>query len=160
LSTGRSIRADLDYAVGGPGAQSYACDSSPSSLGRDARAAPWVRSWQDVFFHGIGARKAGVPFFEQGDYAESQAGQDFRFAFGGIDRVDFQVNFSQDTVRVFFQNRYEWHPVYPFYSFLPGDEVRETNCVHAAAVELKSGTARDYWMKGSAEVLLSDLLHP
>ena len=89
-------------------------------------------------------------------------------AFGGIDQVDFEVDFSQDTVRVWFQDRYEWHPVYPFYDFQgptaefpeSGDEVRETNCLHAALVELKSSGAADYWMKGQAEVALSLIIKP
>jgi hypothetical protein len=67
------------------------------------------------------------------------------------------VDFSQDTVRVWFQDRYEWHPAYPFYTVLSGDEVRETNCLHAALVELKASGASDFWMKGQAEVLLSTI---
>ena len=34
-------------------------------------------------------------------------------------------------------------------------DARDTNCVHAALVELKSGGAADYWMKGEARVPLS-----
>jgi hypothetical protein len=108
------------------------------------------------------ARRTGEGhfFFDQEEYAKDTAGQDFKFAFGAIDRVDFQVNFSQDTVRVFFKDRYEWHPVYPFYDFQKGDGVRETNCVHAALVELKSSGAADFWMKGQAEVALSAIVAP
>lgn len=83
---------------------------------------------------------------------------DFQFAFGSIDRVDFQVDFSQDTVRVWFLDRYEWHPVYPFYDFQNGDGIRETNCLHAALVEQKPSGAADFWMQGQAEVSLSSLL--
>jgi len=97
-------------------------------------------------------------FFPQEEFAEDTAGQDFRFAFGAIDRVDFQVDFSQDTVRVWFKDRYEWHPVYPFYDLQSGDVVRDTNCVHAALVELKSSGAADFWMKGQAEVALSAIV--
>lgn len=89
----------------------------------------------------------------QDDYAE----QDFRFAFGAIDRLDFEANFDPGTLHVWFQDRYEWHPVYPFYTNLPGDKVRTDNCVHAAGVELKSGNARDYWMKGEATIPLTAL---
>ena len=38
--------------------------------------------------------------------------------------------------------------------------MRETNCVHAALVELKSGGAADYWMKGEATIPLGDLAVP
>lgn len=84
----------------------------------------------------------------QGDYGDDE----FQLAFGAIDRLDFEVDFATDTLHAWFQDRYEWHPVYPFYTKFPDDVVRETNCVHAAGVELKSGTARDYWMKGEATV--------
>lgn len=113
-------------------------------------------------FFGVAANKKGEGhfFFGQEGYAASAAGQDFLFAFGAIDRVDFEVDFSQDTLRVWFQDRYEWHPVYPFYDFQPGDGVRETNCLHAAMVELKTSGAADFWMKGQAEVALSLITKP
>jgi hypothetical protein len=82
--------------------------------------------------------------------------RDFRFAFGAIDRLDFEVDFAAGTVHAWFQDRYEWHPVYPgLYAAFPGDVVRPTNCVHAALVELQTGGARDFWMKGEATVPLS-----
>ena len=37
------------------------------------------------------------------------------------------------------------------------DKARETNCVHAAIVEMQAGTAADYWMKGEATAPLSVL---
>jgi len=83
---------------------------------------------------------------------------DFQFSFGAIDRVDFEVNLGQDAVRVWFQDRYEWHPVYPFYAFKAGDVVRQTNCLHAALVELQASGAADFWMKGKAEVALSQII--
>ena len=43
------------------------------------------------------------------------------------------------------------------YVKFPDDDAREPNCVHAALVELQSGTAADYWMKGEATVPLSVL---
>jgi outer membrane protein OmpA-like peptidoglycan-associated protein len=89
--------------------------------------------------------------FDQGSYTND----DFRFAFGTIDRLDCEVDFGAGTLHVWFQDRYEWHPVYPFYSKFPDDVARGTNCVHAAMVELKSGGARDYWMKGEATIPLS-----
>jgi hypothetical protein len=90
---------------------------------------------------------------KQSDYDDD----DFQYAFGAIDRLDFEVDFAAGTLRAWFQDRYEWHPVYPFYNKFSDDIVRETNCVHAAAVELKSGTARDYWMKGEATIQLNAL---
>jgi hypothetical protein len=87
---------------------------------------------------------AGNVTITQDDYSS----QDFQFAFGEIDRVDFEIDFDCGTLRAWFQDRYEWHPVYPFYKKMPGDYERPTNCVHAAAVELKSQGAKDYWMKG------------
>jgi hypothetical protein len=82
--------------------------------------------------------------------------QDFRFAFGAIDRLDFEVDFMAGTVHIWFQDRYEWHPVYTgLYTAFPDDAARETNCIHAALVELKSSGAEDFWMKGEATVPLS-----
>jgi hypothetical protein len=80
---------------------------------------------------------------------------DFSFTYGTIDRMDFEVDFDAGTVHVWFQDRYEWHPVYPgLYTLMPGDIVRPTNCLHAALVELKSSGAVDFWMKGEATVPL------
>jgi outer membrane protein OmpA-like peptidoglycan-associated protein len=88
---------------------------------------------------------------EQSDYQV----KDFQFAFGAIDRVDFEVDRSAGLVHVWFQDRYEWHPVGFGYTHLPGDVRRDTNCVHAAMVELKSSGAKDYWMIGDAVVSLT-----
>jgi len=89
---------------------------------------------------------------EQVDYDD----QDYRYAFGAIDILDFEVDFGKGTIHVWFQDFYEWHPVYPgLYVAMAGDAARETNCVHAALVELKSSGAADFWMKGEATVPLS-----
>jgi hypothetical protein len=40
----------------------------------------------------------------------------------------------------------------------PDDAARETNCLHAALVELKSSGAADFWMKGEATVPLITVL--
>jgi hypothetical protein len=99
-----------------------------------------------------GGKFTGNTRVEQRDYQD----QDFRYSFGAIDRLDFEVDFTAGTVHAWFQDRYEWHPVYPgLYDLKSKDEVRETNCVHAALVELKTGGANDYWMKGEATVPLS-----
>lgn len=97
---------------------------------------------------------------EQADYAENTFGQDFRFAFGAIDRLDFEADFTTRALHVWFQDRYEWHPVYPwdggsmYPPQSPDDSPRTTNCVHAAMVELKDRGAADFWMKGEATVPL------
>ncbi|MCT9929904.1 hypothetical protein N5079_06685 [Planotetraspora sp. A-T 1434] len=89
----------------------------------------------------------------QDDYAI----QEFQYSFGAIDQLDVEVNFDAGTLHAWFQDRYEWHPVYPFYSRFEDDRERDTNCVHAAMVELKSQGARDYWMKGEATIPLKAL---
>lgn len=87
--------------------------------------------------------------------------QDFRYAFGAIDRLDFEADYASGTLHCWFQDRYEWHPVYPgLYTAMSGDVARETNCVHAALVELKSGGAADYWMQGEARVPLGVIRAP
>jgi hypothetical protein len=81
--------------------------------------------------------------------------EDFRFAFGAIDRLDYEVDRSVGLVHVWFMDRYEWHPVGFGYKKLAFDERRVSNCAHAAAVELKASGASDYWMKGDAVVPLA-----
>jgi hypothetical protein len=92
---------------------------------------------------------------EQSHYAN----QDLRFAFGAIDRLDFEADFSAGTLHAWFQDRYEWHPFYKgLYTAFFDDGARETNCLHAALVELKSSGAADFWMKGEATVPLTAVL--
>jgi len=103
-----------------------------------------------------GAMRTGTitRFFkvEQSDYEN----QDLRFAFGAIDRLDIEVDFDAQTFHAWFQDSYEWHPFYPgLYTAFPDDGARETNCLHAALVELKDSGAADFWMKGEATVPLS-----
>ncbi len=89
---------------------------------------------------------------EQWDYAI----EDFQFTFGGIDIFEFQADFDNNTLTVWFQDRYEWHPFYPkLYPVKSGDEVRPTNCIHAAFVEKKADGAADFWMIGEAAVPLN-----
>jgi hypothetical protein len=95
----------------------------------------------------------GYVAISQDDYDDDE----FKDSFGQIDRLDFEIDFDAGTFHAWFQDRYEWHPVYPFYKKYPDDYSRGDNCVHAAAVELKSGTARDYWMKGEVTMPLSAL---
>ncbi|PXF58917.1 MAG: hypothetical protein C4B59_12570 [Candidatus Methanogaster sp.] len=89
-------------------------------------------------------------------YQHDYAVQDFRLAFGAIDRLDYEVDSAAGVVHVWFVDRYEFHPVYPgFYRMMTGDVARVTNCVHAAAVELKTSGAADFWMVGYGTVPLS-----
>jgi len=104
-----------------------------------------------------GARTGTVAFnlkIEQGHYSN----QDFRFAFGAIDHLDVEVDFAAGTLHAWFRDCYEWHPYYPaLYTAFPDDGSRQSNCVHAALVELKSSGAADFWMQGEATVPLSVL---
>ena len=97
----------------------------------------------------------GYFFLRQQNYSS----KDFRFAYGGIDRVDFEVDRDKDTVKVWFVDRYDFHPIgYGHEQLGAGDiSLRPTNCVHAAAVEAKTDGAADYWMRGKATVPLSTL---
>jgi hypothetical protein len=102
----------------------------------------------------VRAHSSGHFKLNQSDFAA----KDFQFAFGAIDRLDFEVNRAAGVVHVWFQDRYEWHPVGFGYSKFPDDVRRSSNCVHAAMVELKSSGARDYWMVGDAVIPLSLVL--
>jgi len=114
-----------------------------------------ARLKREIFPAGKKRVSEGHFTFSRNDFDRSKT-RDFAMSFGEIDRVDFSVDFSDDTVRVWFQDRYEFHPVYPgLYPAASGDFVRGDNCIHAAAVEMKSQGARDYWMKGQAVVPLS-----
>jgi hypothetical protein len=94
---------------------------------------------------------------EQSDYDS----QDLRFAFGAIDRLDLEANFTAGTLHAWFKDRYEWHPYYAgLYTAFPDDGARDTNCVHAALVELKSSGAADFWMVGEATAPLSAVMRP
>jgi hypothetical protein len=139
------------YLRDGKGADFVEDDNISDWLKRDGGIRRRLK--REIFPRGKGKPRTEGHFkFEQEEYDI----EDFQFAFGAIDRVDFEVDLSQDTVRVSFKDRYEWHPVYPtLYTLKPGDVVRDTNCVHAAMVELKDSGAADFWMKGQAEVLLS-----
>jgi hypothetical protein len=89
--------------------------------------------------------------FSQSEYENGG----FQNAFGAIDRVDYEALLGEGSLRVWFQDRYEWHPVYPgLYSQFSDDERRPTNGLHAAFVEMKKEGAADYWMKGEYTVAL------
>jgi hypothetical protein len=84
---------------------------------------------------------------------------DARTAWGAIDRFDYEADYDAGTLHVWFKDRYEWHPYYPgMYSALADDApARETNCLHAAFVEMKSKCAADFWMVGEATVALKGI---
>lgn len=135
-------QAHLDHYLIGGGVN--LAENLDDVLRRDAG----VRS---VLAAAIGRNTTGFVTIAQADYAVD----DFRNAFGSIDRMDYEVDTAAGTVHVWFQDRYEWHPVGFGYSALPGDGRRGTNCVHAAAVEMQSSGAQDYWMFGNATVPLT-----
>jgi hypothetical protein len=81
----------------------------------------------------------GCVFIRQSDYSS----HDWKFALGGIDRMDYEVDPAAQTVHLWFRDRYQWHPE---------DKARPSNCIHIAAVELKSSGAADFWMIGDAVV--------
>lgn len=117
-------------------------------------------------------KKEGVYEFTQGLYEND----DFRNSWGSLDKMHWEFNFDLDECTIWWKDRYEWHPYYPAFTyeyegkkiFYPpmydvqagDDDPRTTNCVHAAAVEMKSQGAADYWMKGQATVPIKDVLLP
>ena len=116
-----------------------------ANLERLLRSSERFRRFFTQFRHG---EKRGFMEVDQGFYGPND--QDFRFSFGAIDRLDYEVDDVAGTIHLWFKDRYEYHPYYPFYTRFPDDEPRDTNCVHAAMVELKDHGAADFWMIGEA----------
>ena len=88
---------------------------------------------------------------EQDDYSK----EDFRLAFGAIDYLSAEADLDAGEITVWFQDCYEWHPVFAgFYDYQTGDSDRQYPLIHAAMVEMKLKGAADYWMKGEATVPL------
>jgi len=141
--------AHLNHYISGGGAD-FNEDSNLSDLINQDAAV------RGKFAAAIAAAPIGnIPVW-QGDYTV----QDFRFAFGGIDRVDYEVDAAAGTVDIWFKDRYDFHPAgFGYANKGVGDSAppgRITNCVHAAAVELKAtGSAADFWMQGEATFPLS-----
>lgn len=82
--------------------------------------------------------------------------QDYRYAFGTIDFLDIEADFVANTVTLWFEDRYEWHPSHPqFQPRCPNLKIRDTNFLHAALVQMKLEGAADYWMRGEVTFPLS-----
>jgi hypothetical protein len=141
------------YLVDGNGAD-YTEDANIDLLLRqDERVQRLFK--RDIQSRAKGPIVTGQLRLSQDNYSDT----DMQFSFGSIDRFDYEADFKKGTFHAWFKDRYEWHPVYPgLYVKKAGDIARETNCVHAAAVELKSGTARDFWMVGEATIPLTIVL--
>ena len=146
--------AHLNHYLSTGGGSDFVEDANVERMLRTDRGVQrLIRSLLPGTFPSAGKATSWIKV-EQSDYSD----QDLRFAFGAIDRLDFEVDYGAGTVKAWFQDRYEWHPFYPWYTSHPGDAARSTNCIHAALVELKAGgVAADYWMKGEATVPLSVL---
>jgi hypothetical protein len=146
------------YLIKGNGADLVEDDNIRHWINQDANIRARLRS--EIFPPGKKKRAEGHFSFDRNAFDRSKT-ENFALSFGTIDRVDFSVDFSDDTVRVWFQDRYDFHPVFPgLYRSEPGDFKRGDNCIHAAAVEMKSQGAKDYWMKGEAVVPLSLIAGP
>jgi hypothetical protein len=147
----------------------YLQDGRGQEFNEDDNIAKWVRSdeglrkkvrmiiMRDALGH---LRWKGHMIFYHSDYADSE-NNDFYHAFGTIDRLDLEVDWVLKTVKLWFMDSYEWHPICKgFYKLFPDDPgpdggVRPSNSLHAALVELKDRGAADFWMVGEATLPLS-----
>jgi len=138
----------LDHYTTGGGADFVEHTNLDDLMNTDAGA-------RGVIARAIGVADRGNVFIHQSDYSSDN----FKLAFGGIDRVDYQVDRVANTVDVWFRDRYDFHPAgFGHVNMGTGDSAppgRVTNCVHLAAVEAKSSGAADYWMFGHATLPLS-----
>ncbi len=81
---------------------------------------------------------------------------DFRNTFGGIDKLFIGYNLDAQTVTISFRDIYEWHPVRKGVNDLhDDDDIRNTNSLHAALVQMKLKGAADFWMVGTATFPMS-----
>jgi hypothetical protein len=139
----------------------YLRDGRGQDFDEDEIIAGWVKADGGLRRKVVGiiarntAFRTGFSDFFSFDQTEYES-QDHRFAFGTLDRIDIDVDWTARTVKLWFKDSYEWHPVCPgFYHKHPDDVVRETNSLHAALVELKSQGAADFWMIGEATLPMS-----
>jgi hypothetical protein len=126
-------------------------------LTNDKSAQGWIR-WEMNRRAGTNLVKF-ITEFDQMLFAKTDAAQDYCYSFGSIDKLEVEVDYVHGTVRVWFLDCYEWHPVYPkYFSKCAKDVKRISNFLHAAAVQLKLDGAKDFWMKGEATFPISMFL--
>ena len=123
----------------------------------DGSGADWVIDVDDMLRRDAGVRQkifsamksgalTGTTRLEQSDYQVD----DFLFAFGGVDCVQWIVKLPPRTkrrdttpVKIAILDYYEFHPGRPGIS----------QCAHAACVELVArGSAKNFWTRGEATV--------
>lgn len=105
----------------------------------------------------IKKQSRGNFFLRQADYIK----EDYQYSWGGIDRFEWKITDNKKFVDLWFADRYDYHPLGHGYKRFsgPGDkDIRRTNCVHAAMVEMKKQGAKDYWMKGKARLPISTFI--
>ncbi len=140
--------AHLDHYISGGGVDFLEHTNLDDLMNQDPGA-------RGVISTAIARADRGHVFIQQHHYSS----ENFKRAFGGIDRVDYQVDRAAGTVDVWFKDRYDFHPAgFGHLNMGAGDMPppgRVTNCVHLAAVEAKSSGAADYWMIGHATLPLS-----
>jgi hypothetical protein len=87
--------------------------------------------------------RSGTTSLRQHDYAV----EDFQYAFGAIDCVQWR-RIGKGMFEISMLDYYEFHPERPGVS----------QCAHTACVQLVAdGSAKNFWMRGSATVKASDL---
>lgn len=145
----------------------YLRDGRGQDFKEDQSIAQWVRvDWglrkrlstfvRENVNAGRTPRHHGWLLFENGMYAKEA--EDYLYAFGTIDRLDVEYDMAAKTVKIWFKDSYEWHPVCEgCYTKFADDEVRVTNSLHAALVQMKDRGAADYWMLGEATFPMSQL---
>jgi hypothetical protein len=77
-------------------------------------------------------------------------GDDARLSFGTIDNLEIKADFLLGIVEIWFEDTYEWHPVYSMYNSprCTDPAQRDTNFLHAACVQMKKKGAKDFQMRG------------
>jgi hypothetical protein len=84
---------------------------------------------------------------------KSYDNNDARQSFGTIDKLEVSADFVMGSVEIWFEDTYEWHPVYSQYTKpirCPNAVDRDSNFGHAALVQMKTRGAKDFQMRGKA----------
>jgi peptidoglycan hydrolase-like protein with peptidoglycan-binding domain len=139
----------------------YLRDGRGQELNEDFNIEKWVRSDWGIrkrirrFMEDNkpkGPRHHGFIVWEHYQFAN----EDYKYAYGTIDRLDIELDWVLKTVKIWFKDSYEWHPVCDgYYQKFPDDVVRVNNSLHAALVQVKNQGAADYWMLGEATFPMS-----